>query len=122
MTLIFNQDKNAIANTRATEYHFAHKTSHEKYKVVNDILLNDRAIKRYFSNIASRKKNNGYVSPKTKIHTIFACRNFLRYINGSLDNTPPEPIYQLIVNYSKSTKDQQNQFLDTVQDFSNQAP
>ncbi len=83
------------------------------------MILADKAIIRYFANIASRRRNNGYISPSTKGHLLVAIRKFARYSNQEIT---PQFVSSLIETFKTADQPTKTQFLDQIQDFSNQQP
>jgi integrase len=83
---------------------------------IDEILLKDTAIQRYFRNIKSKKRNNGFLSVCTKRNSFLAVRHFLEYLNIPFSENA---LSSLIDKYRSSTQEEKDLFLDNFQEFSN---
>ncbi len=103
---------------RQRVYH--HRPNRKEYfRPINTMILADKAIIRYFSNIQSRRRNNGFISKSTKWHTLYSVRQFAKFLNQPISS---HFVSDLIENYITADERTKNQFLDTIQDFSNHEP
>jgi len=107
---------NSLTNQTSRQRAYSTRTRQELYEQANSMILADPAIIRYFANIASRKRNNGYISDGTKHHALNSMRILASYLHQEITT---HFVTDLIATYQNADKQTRNKFLDTLQDFSN---